>query len=141
MSTTIELDAVLDAWAQAWSEHDAEKLLAVLTDDCIYEDVTFGAVMHGKNEVRAFIDGAFAAVPDFRMELTTRFVTETFGGAEWAMSGTHKGDFPGLPGTGKRFSAIRGASIIALRGGRIRRVSDYWDAASFMRQVGLLATA
>ncbi len=53
------------------------------------------------------------------------------------MSGTHKGDFPGMPATGKRFS-IRGVTIIELQGGKIRRNSDYWDAASMMKQVGLL---
>jgi len=58
---------------------------------------------------------------------------------EWTMSGTHKGDFPGLPATGKRFSSIRGATIVELKDGKIIRCSDYWDAAIFMRQVGLLA--
>jgi steroid delta-isomerase-like uncharacterized protein len=53
------------------------------------------------------------------------------------MSGTHKGDFPGMPATGKRFS-IRGVTILELEAGRIRRNADYWDAASVMRQVGLL---
>jgi len=54
------------------------------------------------------------------------------------MSGTQKGDFPGLPATGNRFSAIRAATIMELAGDRIRRNSDYWDAARFMKQVGLL---
>jgi len=58
---------------------------------------------------------------------------------EWVMSGTHKGDFPGMPATGKRFSSVRGAMIVELQDGRIRRCSDYWDAVTFMRQVGLLA--
>jgi steroid delta-isomerase-like uncharacterized protein len=56
---------------------------------------------------------------------------------EWVMSGTHHGDFPGMPATGKRFS-VRGAAIVELQGGKIRRLSDYWDAATVMRQVGLL---
>src|SRR5690348_10249776 len=54
------------------------------------------------------------------------------------MSGTHKGDFPGIPATGKRFSSVRGSTILELEAGKIRRQSDYWDAATFMRQVGLL---
>ena len=54
------------------------------------------------------------------------------------MSGTHNGDLPGLPATGNRFSSIRGATIVELAGGKIRRNSDYWDAASLMKQVGLL---
>jgi hypothetical protein len=40
--------------------------------------------------------------------------------------------------TGKRFSAVRGSSILELEAGKIRRESDYWDAATLMKQVGLL---
>jgi steroid delta-isomerase-like uncharacterized protein len=135
---TADLEAVLDTWAAAWSSHDAEKLLPLFTDDCMYEDVTFGVVMHGKDQLRAFAKGAFAAVPDIRFDITTRFASGRWATIEWEMSGTHKGDFPGLPATGKRFSGIRGATIIEIENGRIRRNSDYWDAAAFMKQVGLL---
>jgi steroid delta-isomerase-like uncharacterized protein len=134
---TPALDAVLEEWAAAWSSHDTEGLLALFTDDCVYEDVTFGVVTHGKQELRVFADGAFAAAPDTRFELTCRFVEASRGAMEWVMSGTHRGAFPGLPGTGMRFS-VRGATLLELRSGRIRRNSDYWDAATFMRQVGLL---
>src|SRR5262249_9642620 len=107
-------------------------------DDCLYEDVTFGVVNHGKAELRTFTEGTFAAIPDFNVTLLTRFVAGNWAAMEWAMSGTHKGDFPGLPATGKRFSSVRGATIVELQGTKIRRCCDYWDAASVMRQVGLL---
>src|SRR5438067_9187960 len=104
MATT-DAERTLEAWAENWSSPDKkETLLALFTDDCVYEDVTFGVVNRGKDELRAFADGIFAAVPDFTVELTTRFVAGTWGGMEWAISGTHQGDFPGLPATGKRFS-------------------------------------
>ena len=54
------------------------------------------------------------------------------------MSGTHRGDFPGIPATGKHFSAVRGSTVLELGAGKIHRESDYWDAATFMKQVGLL---
>lgn len=135
---TADLKAVLARWAPAWSSHDVEQVLALFTDDCVYEDVTFGVVVHGKEELRAFANGAFAAVPDFKFELTSQFVAGSFGAIEWVMSGTHQRDFPGLPATGKPFSLIRGATIVETSGGKIRRNSDYWDAATFMKQVGLL---
>jgi steroid delta-isomerase-like uncharacterized protein len=135
---TTHLEVVLENWAAAWSSHDAEKVLALFTDDCVYEDVTFGVVTRGKEELRAFATGAFAAVPDFKFQLTTRFAVGHLAGMEWLMSGTHAGDFPGLPATGRRFSSIRGATIVELHGSKIRRNSDYWDAATFMKQVGLL---
>jgi len=134
---TSGVERVLNDWATAWSSHDTEKVLSLFTDDCVYEDVTFGAINRGKKELRAFADGVFASVPDFKVELTARFVAGSQAGMEWVMSGTHKGDFPGMPATGKRFS-IRGVTILELQAGKIRRNSDYWDAASVMRQVGLL---
>jgi steroid delta-isomerase-like uncharacterized protein len=54
------------------------------------------------------------------------------------MSGTHRGDFPGIPATGKGFSSVRGSTILELDDGRIRRESNYWDGATLMKQVGLL---
>src|SRR5215472_19132718 len=91
---TSGVERILDDWATAWSSHDTEKVLSIFTDDCVYEDVTFGAINHGKKELRAFADGVFAGVPDFRVELTARFVADPQAGMEWVMSGTHKGDFP-----------------------------------------------
>lgn len=112
-------------------------MLGLFTDDCLYEDVTFGVVLRGKKELRAFADGCFAAVPDFAFELTSRSAAGKAGAMEWRMSGTHRGDFPGLPATGRTFSGIRGASVVEFEGGRMRRCSDYWDAATLMKQVGL----
>jgi steroid delta-isomerase-like uncharacterized protein len=129
-----------DEWAAAWSSHDPERVVSLFDEDCVFEDVTFGVVARGKKELRAFAQGVFAGIPDFKIELTSRFMAGGAAGVEWVMSGTHKGDFPGMPATGKRFS-IRGATILELAEGKIRRDSDYWDAASVMRQVGLLPAA
>jgi len=134
---TSEVEGVLDEWAAAWSAHHTEKILALYTDDCVHEDVTFGVVKHGKAELRAFAEGTFAVVPDFTVVVTARCGADTWGLLEWVLSGTHHGNLPGLPATGKRFS-VRGVTIVELREGKIRRCSDYFDAATFMRQVGLL---
>jgi predicted ester cyclase len=77
-----------------------------------------------KAELKAFAGAVLAAFPDFKLELTSGFTTGNWAGAEWTMSGTHKGDLPGLPATGKRFS--KGSSICELHEGKIKRNSDYW---------------
>ena len=64
---TSKMKKILDDWATAWSSHDPERVIALFTDDCVYEDVTFGAVNRGKAELRAFANGTFAAVPDFKV--------------------------------------------------------------------------
>jgi steroid delta-isomerase-like uncharacterized protein len=134
---TANADRMFEDWAAAWSLHDGEKLLSLCTDDCVYEDVTMNAVNRGKAEVKAFADATFAAFPDFKIALTSEFTTGNWAGAEWTMSGTHRGDLPGMPATGKSFS-VRGATICELQAGRIKRISDYWDMVTFLKQIGLM---
>ncbi len=138
---TSDLEQMLDDWALAWSSsesHDPGRILPLFAGDCVFEDVTFGVVARGKEELRSFAKGAFAGVPDFKYVVTSRFATSQWAVIEWVMSGTHKGDMPGIPATGKRFSSVRGSTVLELDAGKIRRESDYWDAATFMKQVGLL---
>ena len=118
---TADVERMLDEWAMAWSSNesnDPERVLALFADDCVFEDVTFGVVARGKEELRRFVNGAFAAVPDFKYGVTSRFATSQWAAIEWIMSGTHKGDFPGMPATGKRFSSVRGSSWSASPRGR-----------------------
>jgi len=138
MATDVE--RMLEDYLAAWNSHDVEKIASFFTDDCVYEDVAMGAVNRGKEQVKAFVSGTFTAFPDFKLERTSSFVAGDWRGAEWIMSGTHTGDIPGLPVTGKSFST-RGASITELHEGKIRRNSDYWNLASFLQQLGLLPEA
>ena len=128
---------LVEHWASVWSSRNVAKVVSIFTDDCVYEDVTMGAVNHGKTELETFARAIFEAFPDFTIYLTSQFDAGSWAGAEWTMSGTHKGDLPGLPATGKRFS-IRGATVFELQGGKIRRVSDYWDMVSFLKQIGVM---
>ena len=126
---------IVDRWVAAWNSHDVEKVIPVFTDDVLYEDVTFGAVNHGSSDLRKFASFFFDAVPDMKFEVLNSSVEGKRGVIEWAFSGTDKGVYK----TGKRFT-VRGVSIIDVDHGRISRNLDFYDAASIMRQVGLLAT-
>ena len=45
-----------------------------------------------------------------------------------------------MPATNKSFS-IRGATILEMNSGKIQRNSDYWDLATFLKQIGLMPSA
>jgi steroid delta-isomerase-like uncharacterized protein len=132
-------EAALEEWAAAWSAGDTGRLVAIFTDDCVYEDVTMGVLTHGKDELKAFADGIFAAIPDFAIELSSRFAADGWAGLEWAMSGTHRGDLPGLPATGKSFT-LRGSTILELSSDQIGRCTDYWDMTAFLKQIGAMSS-
>ena len=117
----------------AWNAHDPDKVVAFYTEDVVYEDVTFGEVAHGREELKKLAAGFFAAVPDMKLETVSVSQHGNDGSVEWVFSGTDVGLFK----TGKKFS-VRGASRYQLRGGKVSSNKDFYDAATIMRQVGVL---
>lgn len=121
------------AFCAAWASHDPERVVALFTEDAFYEDVPFNLKVTGSAELRSFARDFFAAVPDLKVECTTTTAKDGHGSIEWTFSGTDVGIFK----TGKPFS-VRAASIFETRHGKIARNLDFYDAATWMRQVGLL---
>lgn len=136
---TLAID--MEQWAKnllaAWSSHDIEKILSFYADDCSFEDMALGRVSHGKEEMRAYIKESYTGFPDFRIELKSFFASGNHACIEWITRGTHKGDLPGIPATGKSFS-FPAVAVIELKEGKAKRETDYYDGASLMRQLGLL---
>jgi steroid delta-isomerase-like uncharacterized protein len=120
----------------AWNSHDTEKTISFYTDDIVYEDLAFGQIKRGKEELRALVNSTFAMVPDTNFEVKSSFISGDWFCSEWVWSGTHKGNMPGLPATGKRFS-IRGVSVGELKEGKIKRNSDYYNLMDFLKQIGI----
>jgi steroid delta-isomerase-like uncharacterized protein len=87
-----DADRTLVQWAKFLTSHNTDGFLSLFTDDCVYEDVALGVVNHGKNELRVFIEGIFAAFPDFGIDLTYWFVANDRAAMEWVFYGTHHGD-------------------------------------------------
>jgi len=53
----------------------------------------------------------------------------------WTISGTHKGDFMGVPATNKKIS-VDGMTIHHIAGGKIMDSNINWDALGMMQQLG-----
>jgi steroid delta-isomerase-like uncharacterized protein len=124
----------------AISAHDIEKVFTFYTDDIYFEQVWEGGVVtHGKEEMRSVFKTMYTAFPDYRADLKFCIVSGDRACYEWVMSGTHKGDFRGISPTGKSVS-LRVSTVAELRGGKYSRISLYLDAATIMRQLGVLPT-
>jgi steroid delta-isomerase-like uncharacterized protein len=133
-----EIPEELAAWAAAWAAADTEAILATYTADAVFEEVPIGVVTHGQDELRAHIEGLKAAFPDFSLVVSNGFVADDWAAAEWVVSGTYSGQFPGMPpGAGQSIS-IRGSSILALEDGKISADREYWDAYGFLVAAGAL---
>jgi steroid delta-isomerase-like uncharacterized protein len=133
----IKSEKMFREYFESWNTHDVEKIASFFTVDCVYDNFARGQTYHGKDELKAWVKASFDAIPDFKIDISSLFVSGDLLASEWVMTGTLSGNSPELPTTGKSFS-VRGATIVQLKDGMIQRNADYWDLATFLRQVGLM---
>ena len=121
---------VLERLYEVWNRHDPDGILEFFSDELEYVDQALGLRFSSKQELRDFVAATFDAIPDLAFELTGSFATDAHCAGEAVMRGTQTKDLPGLPASGKPFT-VRYAIYGDLRGGRITRLVDYWNAAEF----------
>jgi len=128
---------VFDGWLDAWNNHDAAALAALLTDDGIYEIKATSRVL-----TPTTIDKVVSERHTLSSDLSVEYLSTLRRGnryaAEWRAVGTHDGPWVvlNLPASGRSFK-IEGASIGVIQGDRIKRHTEYWDLAIFLAQLGV----
>jgi steroid delta-isomerase-like uncharacterized protein len=123
-------------WIDGWNAPNPDLLVAAFTPDGVYEDVAFGLKKKGSAELRDLHKFFHEAVGGLYVKLVSTHVANDYGTIEWIFGGRDVGVFK----TGKPF-AVPGVSVIEVRGNRISRNLDYYDAATIMKQVGKLPAA
>ena len=84
-------DDLLEEIIEAENSHDIEKLVALVTDDVVIEDVPFvpfGMVMKGKDGVRQGYTGFVKATPDFKIEPKSWVTSDKSFASEWILTAT-----------------------------------------------------
>lgn len=127
----------LHEYYATWSAGDPDKVIEFFADGAVFEDLAFEAKFEGLEAIRSFAVLTYNGVPDFRVAPQQIVVNGSHAAASWVMSGTHSGDMPGLPATGKTFE-VRASSIIQTQGSQILHITDYWNPVSFQKAVGLV---
>ncbi|WP_419904289.1 ester cyclase [Kiloniella sp.] len=131
---------VVDNYLVAWNAQDATAAANFLAEDARYYDSALGATVKGRVEAKAqVIDSFMNAVPDIYWNLVGSPVVSrqqvTF---EWVLGGTNTGAWAdGTPATGETFR-IFGMSAFTIEGNSVVSQSDYYDALSFYKQLGIM---
>lgn len=124
-------------WANFWKTKDIDQLDIIYNNSAVYEDVPDGTAYEGLAAIKRSLLEDITYAPDVIVEIISVLVSENRGILEWNWSGTQTGDISGLmPATGKKFS-VRGISIFEFKNNKIIKQSDYYDAATFLYQLGV----
>lgn len=116
--------------AQHWDERSTDYFHAL--------DLTVA----GEDELRAFFDELFGAMPDAEVRVEALHGTsDGVAIGQWHLLGTFDGGpFQGIEPTGRPIE-LTGVDVMRFEGQMVRRTDVYYDGMSFARQVGLLPAA
>jgi steroid delta-isomerase-like uncharacterized protein len=123
-----------------WQRGNVQVLDELLADDCVnYEQST--SELRGKKACKEWANGVRLAnlqgFPDLEIRAED-FVAEGDKVAKrWVFSGTHTGEYSGIPPTGKG-ATMRGITLYRLAGGKVKEIYWNYDVFGLLQQLGAI---
>lgn len=127
---------LLSLYYEAFNRGDAEAMLALLTDDVVHEP-SQGEPRHGRGAFAAFLDHMNRC---YREEVIDPVFCVSADGtraaAEFELNGEYIQTDSDLPPAKNQHYHLRVGAFFGIRDGKIARVSNHYNLAHWLRQVG-----
>ena len=135
-----ELQEFIDRYNDAWNAHDVDAIVAMHTEDSVFENHVTGDVNVGRAQIGDAIRGIFRGFPDLNFEGRRQYIRDDLVVQEWTARGTHKGKMTRggveVEPTGRRVE-YKGMDVIPMENGLVARKDVYSDSITLLRQLGL----
>ena len=125
------------AWERAWNSHDTDSVLALLHPEIRWNDTVFWpSVINGRDEMRAYVDKIWSAMPGVFFEEVQLFTAIEAGRALYLFKQTAKS--PPSFNTDKT-SITYGCDIfLGFRNGLLSDYMAQYEITDMLRQLGVL---
>lgn len=135
---SIEIKNVTDRiFEEVWNQRNREAIDQLITADYVHHDGHGIEVQRGIEGYKKFVSVYLDAFSDLRFTIEDEVSAGDKIVTRWIVTGTHDGDLPGLPRTGKSIS-LAGISIVRLTDGKIAESWNNWDVLGMMQQLGAI---
>jgi steroid delta-isomerase-like uncharacterized protein len=119
------------------SKHDLDGFLDLCADDMVeHEQLPIPDAPSGKDAPRVMFESMFSAFPDFAMTVDDTIVEGDKVAIRVRATGTHKGEFMGIPATGRQIE-VPLIDIMRVRDGKIAEHWGVMDSGAMMQQLGV----
>lgn len=119
-----------------WRNRDAAALAAGHAHDATLVSPIFRSVS-GARDIAVSYTTLFDIFPDWDYRAEDLLIDGDRVAQPFTASATHRGEFMGLPGSGKHFT-IQGVRLFTMRDGLIAHERRYYDFTGLLMQLGVL---
>jgi steroid delta-isomerase-like uncharacterized protein len=120
----------------AMNAHDAKKVAALYTDNAVMKMAGMPDLT-GREAIQGHFQKMFDAMPNGKGADTRVWMKGDVAIGEWAMTGTHTGEFMGIKGTEKPVGMMGADVIWFTPEGQIKEQHSYMDMGTIMSQIGV----
>ena len=131
-----DLETLFAERAKAWGQRDAAGLAATYAEDASVNSPMFPHA-EGRNAIKLSFETLFRVFPDWEITLDAPCISGNRAMQVCKVRATQRGEFMGIPGTGKRLE-FDGVLIFDLRDGVIERERRIYDFTGVLIQLGVL---
>ena len=137
--STESIDAVMKRFVEFINTADEQLARQVIAPDAEFDAPTHGEPLRGPDGYLALLAMLRTGFPDIHWTLEETITEGDKVAARFRMEGTHRGDFFGIPLTGKSIS-VRALNFYQLADGQIVRELGQPDLLGILQQIGAAPT-
>lgn len=124
-------------WLAAWNSHDTEQVLAMMHPEIVWEDTVFWTdVIHGREELREYVERIWKAMPDVHFEEIQLFTAPADG--RGLVLFRQEGSGPPQLDPTRRFSTYGCDIFLEFTDGLLSHYLAQYEINEMMRQLGAL---
>ena len=120
---------------EVWNDKSVATIDELMAPDYVHHDPQSPKFSGGIEGYKQLVTHYLKAFPDAHFTIDQEIQEGDVSVTRWRVNGTHKGDLPTLPATGKTFS-VAGITIARSKSGRLVESWNNWNALGLMQQLG-----
>ncbi len=122
---------------EIWNQKNLNAVDELMAENYVHHDPSSPPVASGIDGYKQLVTQYLNAFPDLHFTLNDQVAAGEIVVSRWTATGTHSGDLPGIPRTGRHFS-VTGMSMGRIQSGKFAEGWNNWDALGLMQQIGVV---
>lgn len=131
-----DITNIVESITQLWNTGDLNLATEVYNENCRWSGPDRTEPIRGPQQLAQYVAYVRTAFPDFKLQANERLQDGDRLATHWTITGTQRGEFQGIPPTGKQIN-ITGVTMWRIENGQVTEEHVYFDRLAMLEQLGV----